>query len=166
MANSSYLRRTLRAVPLAAVLLLSGCSTYVTVSSNPEGALITDAAGTTTYGYAPVQIEYKTSALEATQKPGRCATVPGFRARWQSCAEAFSAAPLDVCDLKYGASVMLERPSSVPGLETDLQWALSRAQIRAREAEAERDRMQLYLDNRWFWGSGFGMGIGWGFPIR
>ena len=44
----------------AAILLLGGCSTYVTVNSDPEGASITDISGAINYGIAPVQIEYDT----------------------------------------------------------------------------------------------------------
>ena len=39
---------------LGTVLLLSGCTTYVSVASDPEGAVITSADGSETYGRAPV----------------------------------------------------------------------------------------------------------------
>ena len=50
------MRRTL--LSLTALLLLSGCSTYVTVVTEPEGAMISDLSGSQLYGYSPVQIEY------------------------------------------------------------------------------------------------------------
>ena len=50
---------------LGAVLLLSGCTTYVSVASDPEGAVITSADGSETYGRAPVTIEYDRDTLEA-----------------------------------------------------------------------------------------------------
>ena len=48
---------------LGAVLLLSGCTTYVSVASDPEGAVITSADGSETYGRAPVTIEYDRDTL-------------------------------------------------------------------------------------------------------
>lgn len=49
---------------LGAVLLLSGCTTYVSVASDPEGAVITSADGSETYGRAPVTIEYDRERLK------------------------------------------------------------------------------------------------------
>ncbi|MBP3438927.1 MAG: hypothetical protein J6K46_06390 [Sutterella sp.] len=149
--------RTLTALLL--LPLLFGCSTCITVTSDPEGALITDAESGAVYGYAPVDAEFDRSRLEAEQVPGRCASVPGFTAKWPSGAEARSVSPVDVCDLRYGTDVRLVRPADAPGLEQDLRWALERAQRRARDAELERDRLQLYLDNRFFWRPGWGFGF-------
>lgn len=63
---------------LGAVLLLSGCTTYVSVASDPEGAVITSADGSETYGRAPVTIEYDRDTLEANlgKVPGFVATCP------------------------------------------------------------------------------------------
>ncbi|MGN1149200.1 MAG: hypothetical protein ACI4SY_00655 [Sutterella sp.] len=149
--------RTLTAVLI--LPLLFGCSTYITVTSDPEGALISDAESGATYGYAPLDVEYDRSRLESGQTPGRCASVPGFVATWPSGAKAHSASPFEVCDLRYGTEVSLIRPADAPGAEQDLRWALERAQRRARDAEAERDRLQLYLDNRFFWGPSWGFGL-------
>lgn len=55
-------------------------------------------------------------------------------------------------------TVRINRPKSAPGLEQDLQWALERAQKRARDAEIERDRMMLYMDHGWFWGPAGALG--------
>lgn len=140
-------------------LLLSGCSTYITVTSEPEGARITDPSGTVNYGIAPVSVEYDTSELEGQQ-----GMVPGFKATWVSGATAETENPFIITDLKYGANVLLKRPANAPGLEKDLEFALKRAQQRAKQAEAERDQMQLYLNDSWFWGPrwgwGWGMGVG------
>ena len=119
--------------------------TYVTVTSDPERAVITDADGPVTYGCAPVEASYERTMLEADRIPGRCATVPGFRAKWPSGAETGTPDRVDVCDLQYGATVKLTRPADAPDLEKDLRWALERAQERVKAAEAERDRLQLYL---------------------
>lgn len=130
-----------------ALTLLSGCTTYVQVSSDPEGALISSAEGSTTYGRAPVSIPFDKDALEASG--GR---IPGFIATWPSGARAESENPYTVMDFRYGAQIELKRPANAPRLDEDLKFALSRAQERARAAEAERDRMRLYMDNTWFWG--------------
>lgn len=129
--------------------LLAGCSTYVNVTSDPEGALITDQSGSVVYGYAPVSVPFDQDILKANAIPGHCPEVPGFMAKWPSGATAVTATPLPVCDLSNGLTVMLKRPANAPGLDQDLTWALKRAQKRARVAEAERDQMRLYMDNPW-----------------
>ena len=111
---------------LGAVLLLSGCTTYVSVASDPEGAVITSADGSETYGRAPVTIEYDRDTLEAN-----LGKVPGFVATWPSGAKAATEAPYVVRDFKYGAQIELQRPADAPGLEEDLRFALEQAQERA-----------------------------------
>ena len=49
---------------IGAAVLLTGCSTYVKVVSDPEGATITTPDGSVVYGIAPLDVEYKTSDLE------------------------------------------------------------------------------------------------------
>lgn len=89
---------------LGTVLLLSGCTTYVSVASDPEGAVITSADGSETYGRAPVTIEYDRDTLEAN-----LGKVPGFVATWPSGAKAATEAPYVVRDFKYGAQIELQR---------------------------------------------------------
>ena len=143
---------------LGAVLLLSGCTTYVSVASDPEGAVITSADGSETYGRAPVTIEYDRDTLEAN-----LGKVPGFVATWPSGAKAATEAPYVVRDFKYGAQIELQRPADAPGLEEDLRFALEQAQERAKRAEADRRRRQLYYQGGWMHGPFFGPGF-WSFP--
>ena len=104
---------------LGTVLLLSGCTTYVSVASDPEGAVITSADGSETYGRAPVTIEYDRDTLEAN-----LGKVPGFVATWPSGAKAATEAPYVVRDFKYGAQIELQRPTDAPGLEIfGLPWS-------------------------------------------
>lgn len=84
----------MRAAVLSALLVpvfLTGCSTYVTVVSEPEGAVITDASGSIVYGRAPLDVEYDTNELRHGAHPGQCAQIPGFTARWPSGASAAEA---------------------------------------------------------------------------
>ena len=134
-------------IPLA----LAGCTTYVTVASDPEGAVITSADGAENYGRAPVDVPYDRDALEA--QGGR---IPGFIAEWPSGAKASTESPYVVRDLKYGAQVLLTRPKDAPGLEEDLRFALEQAQERAERAEAEKRRMELYYSDGWMRGPFFG----------
>ena len=143
---------------LGTVLLLSGCTTYVSVASDPEGAVITSADGSETYGRAPVTIEYDRDTLEAN-----LGKVPGFVATWPSGAKAATEAPYVVRDFKYGAQIELQRPTDAPGLEEDLRFALEQAQERAKRAEADRRRLQLYYQGGWMHGPFFGPGF-WYFP--
>ena len=133
----------MRAAVLSALLVpvfLTGCSTYVTVVSEPEGAVITDASGSIVYGRAPLDVEYDTNELRHGAHPGQCAQIPGFTARWPSGASASTDAALPLCDLRHGMTVRINRPKSAPGLD----------------AEIERARMMLYMDHGWFWGPGWG----------
>ena len=92
------MRRAL--LSLSALLLLSGCSTYVTVVTEPEGAMISDPTGSQLYGYSPVEIEYDTDLLR-----NQGGLVPGYRATWQSGATAQTESPFYINDLQYGATV-------------------------------------------------------------
>lgn len=146
---------SLLALSLAA-LALSGCTTYVQVASDPEGAVISSADGRETYGRAPVEVPYKKSELEAAG-----GVIPGFTATWPSGAKASTEMPYVVKDFRFGAQIELKRPEGAPGLDQDLRFALERAQARAKAAEAERERMRLYMNDGWFWGPRWGMGWGW-----
>ena len=103
----------MRAAVLSALLVpvfLTGCSTYVTVVSEPEGAVITDASGSIVYGRAPLDVEYDTNELRHGAHPGQCAQIPGFTARWPSGASASTDAALPLCDLRHGRE---NQPSQV-----------------------------------------------------
>ena len=63
---------------LGTVLLLSGCTTYVSVASDPEGAVITSADGSETYGRAPVTIE----SLKSSKAPTNYFTPNILRKSW------------------------------------------------------------------------------------
>ena len=133
--------------------LLAGCTTTVTVVSDPEGAVITNRAGTVSYGYAPVEVPFDKKALEATidpTDPQQCAKIQGFTAKWLSGASAQTETPLYICDLKFGKKIYLKRPGSVPGVEADLRWALERAQGRG----CARKRKRLEGNSRRFAFSG------------
>lgn len=148
--------RQLTLLSLLSVALLAGCTTTVTVVSDPEGAVITNRAGTVSYGYAPVEVPFDKKALEATidpTDPQQCAKIQGFTAKWLSGASAQTETPLYICDLKFGKKIYLKRPGSVPGVEADLRWALERAQGRALEAIREKERLETYLNTPafFFW---------------
>lgn len=109
--------RQLTLLSVLSVALLAGCTTTVTVVSDPEGAVITNRAGTVSYGYAPVEVPFDKKALEATidpTDPQQCAKIQGFTAKWLSGASAQTETPLYICDLKFGKKIYLKRPGSVP----------------------------------------------------
>ena len=68
----------MRAAVLSALLVpvfLTGCSTYVTVVSEPEGAVITDASGSIVYGRAPLDV----CLLYTSQRTPFCGTQGSIR---------------------------------------------------------------------------------------
>ena len=72
----------MRAAVLSALLVpvfLTGCSTYVTVVSEPEGAVITDASGSIVYGRAPLDVEYDTNELRHGAHPDSVRRFPALR---------------------------------------------------------------------------------------
>lgn len=154
MPSNLLHRLRLGALLSALTLTLAGCQTYVTVTSSPEGALITDPSGTVQYGYAPVDIKLNKDALEATidpTDPKACAKWEGVVATWPSGAKAHTPNPMAICDLKFGATVQLLRPADAPNENTDLKWALDRAQQRAKSLEEENKRLETYLNSPFGW---------------
>ena len=148
------MRRAL--LSLSALLLLSGCSTYVTVVTEPEGAMISDPTGSQLYGYSPVKIEYDTDLLR-----NQGGLVPGYRATWQSGATAQTESPFYINDLQYGATVKLVRPEGAPGLEKDLDFALKRSGACPPGRSRARPSLPLH-GPRLGLGARLGMGSGLG----
>lgn len=155
----------------SALLALGGCTTYVTVESNPEGATITDLRDNRVFGTAPVSIPYKTKELRAMRKDEGSAKIPGFMATWPSGAKAQSKSPIVLDDLYDNKTViMIERPEKAPDLVKDLDFALKQAQKRADEAQKEEERLRREREYSPWWGWGWGpggwhwnLGWGWGF---
>lgn len=147
--------RTKLFIGLAALLALTGCTTYVTVDSNPEGATISDLSGDRVYGYAPIKVAIDPDTLKDVDVPGVCPKTEGFRAKWASGATASTADYIKICDTMIGTSVLLERPKSAPDRDKDLEWALKLMRERAQKAEADKEMLEDRLNDPWYhpyWG--------------
>lgn len=147
--------RTKLFLGLAALLALSGCTTYVTVDSTPVGASISDLSGNHVYGYAPVKVAIDPDTLKDADVPGVCPKTEGFKAKWPSGATASTAEEIKICDTMAGTSVLLERPESAPNKDKDLEWALKLTKERADKAEAEKQMLEDRLNDPWYhpyWG--------------
>lgn len=106
-----------------------GCSSYsITYNTNPIGAaLICEGVPR---GYTPLTLEYNKKKLKENPHTQEC------EAFWMSGARA--AFPTDWSEVikKYpkGVESTLQRPSDVPGLEQDMQFAFQVEQQKRQEA--------------------------------
>ena len=142
-------------ITLTAFLTLTGCTTYVTVESNPEGATISDLSGAHVYGYAPIKVAVDPDTMKDADIPGVCPKTEGFMAKWPSGATVSTPDYIKVCDTTVGTSVLLERPEGAPDRDKDLEWALKLTRERAEKAEADKAMLEDRLNDPWYhpyWG--------------
>lgn len=128
-------------------LLLAGCSTYVTVQSNPEGAEISSLDGQTVYGRAPVQLTVDRDTLKKQNN-----TLDGFKATWVSGATAQTAPRIAVTNPKEDLTIRLDRPADAPGATKDYQFALELVRQQLEQTQLRLDRERLYRDSDFFFG--------------
>jgi hypothetical protein len=120
------------------VLLLAGCATRasLTISSNPDGAYITENNGKA-FGVTPVTAYYDPATLPSLVDRDGCFIVDGFTARWVSGATAESN-KLRLCGSKTGDyTITFTRDPSAPGFAQDMQFALQVQQVRAQQQQAQ-----------------------------
>ena len=155
--------KTLRLLATLSLIVLSGCSSIVSFTSDIEGADVHTVDGLH-YGKTPVEIHYDKDTLKASRNSQGCSQLPGVVYTWASGAQARSANPIVLCNDASRYTVSLNRPADHPDLETDLRLALERQQARERalrqELELERMRNEMF-----FFGPGFGMRGAILFPI-
>lgn len=111
-------------VAVLSVLILSGCSSTVIFESDLEGAEVTTIAGQK-YGVTPVSVSFSNDDLDASRGPDGCARILGVTYTWPSGAKVASPNPIVLCGDGYQFRYVMKRPSDAPGLEKDLQNALS-----------------------------------------
>jgi hypothetical protein len=140
---------------LTCVLLLAGCQTTVSFTSDVPGAVVTGASGQV-YGETPAEINFDDDTLNASRNPvDRCARIPGVTYTWKSGAQASTPTPIVLCGDSRVFQVHLDRPKQAPGVETDLRYALELQQRREAQLRHELEMERLYNDSMWpgmFWG--------------
>ncbi|RTL37180.1 MAG: hypothetical protein EKK53_21665 [Burkholderiales bacterium] len=127
------------ALAIAVMATVSGCATpqaTLTVSTVPEGAVVTEARSGLALGIAPVVSVYNVADLARFKRNDGCYYVNGMRAQWAS--GAISQIPeIRLCGSVSGAyNIALARDMSLPGLDTDLEFAMKAALVRAQIAQA------------------------------
>lgn len=121
---------------------LGGCATNtptLTVYSQPQGAYITEVGTGRVVGMAPAASVYNRSALKAFKDEDGCYKIRGYEARWVSGARAVID-PMRLCGKEDSYSITLNRDSSYPDLEKDLQFALQVQSILAQQQQARAAR--------------------------
>lgn len=123
--------------------LSSGCSSNLTINSEPEGAYITQV-GTSVSGIAPFAVNYDSTQLS---KFG-CKEVRGFEARWASGATTV-VDPVKVCGSGLGNNfaITINRDRNYPGFEKDLQVAMQ-SHISVQQLQMyqrQLDQQQQYM---------------------
>lgn len=131
--------------------LLPGCATQgtLTVRSQPPGAYVTEPRSGGVLGVAPVTVYYQSAALEKWREAQDWYQIQALQATRVSGAVSRSPAPLRLCGDPTGQyTITLNRSSSAPGLDKDLQFASQMESIAAqkRQAKAAKDAA---LVNRW-----------------
>jgi len=124
---------------LVASILFTGCATQATLSiySQPEGAYITEVETGKSFGMAPVAVVYDPASLNLHKNAEGCFMVKGFEARWVSGA-ASTINPIKLCGSNIGDyNIILNRDSSHPNLEKDLQFAIQLQALRAQQQQAQ-----------------------------
>jgi len=140
-------------VILIASILFSGCATQASLSINsqPEGAYITEVETGKPFGMAPVAVVYDPATLNLHKSTEGCFMVNGFEARWVSGAVT-TLNPIKLCGSNVDSySISLNRDSSHPGLDKDLQFAIQLQTLRAQQqqAQASKDSAAAALWSAW-----------------
>ncbi|MEX0960250.1 MAG: hypothetical protein WDZ63_13280 [Burkholderiales bacterium] len=118
--------------------LACGCSTqaFLTISSQPEGAFITERDTGNSYGTAPVTVFYDSATLQKSVGPDGCYLVKGFEARWVSGVVA-ALDNIRLCGSATGRyTISYNRDPQQAGLDRDLQFALQLQAVRAQQQQA------------------------------
>lgn len=148
-------RVTLRLLSSLPLIVLSGCSSVVSFTSDIEGADVQSVTGVH-YGTTPVNVRYDNDTLDTSRNAQGCPQIPGVVYTWPSGATARSTDPIVLCNDSSTYVVTLKRPEGHPDLEKDLRVALDRqlAREKALRQELELERMR---NDMFFFGPGFGM---------
>lgn len=123
-------------IAIFATAILIGCATApdefeATINSNPPGATISE--GGKTVGVAPVTVRWQMT-------PGTTARSAPLTATWVSGAKQ-----TNQFHLIAGKSqeFLIERPNKVPGLDTDVNWAIH---LQKRASEKSKESSDFYYE--------------------
>lgn len=128
----------LAVLPLACAIFY-GCATQasLTVTSQPEGAYLTEIDTSKSFGLAPVVVAYDPISLNQYKNAAGCYLVKGFTATWVSGVTT-SINPIQLCGTPAGSyTINLSRDPSLPGLEKDLQFVIQLQTLRAQQQQAK-----------------------------
>ncbi len=156
----------MRMLPLAlaaASLLVAGCSTTITFTSDIEGATVTTKEGRV-YGVTPVSVQFSNDALDDSRDLQGCARIMGVTYKWPSGAQVSSPDPIIICGESSSYVLQYNRPADAPDLEKDLQNALARAKIREAQLRAELELQRMDYDMFWMMHPGFFWGPAYARP--
>ena len=134
-----FIKRLNPAPVIITTILAAGCATQasLTVTSQPEGAFITEKGTGNSYGIAPVIVVYDSAVLVHHKAPDGCYLVKGFDARWVSGAAA-SLELVRLCGSNVGSyKISFSRDPTLPGLDRDLQFALQVQALHAQQQQAK-----------------------------
>jgi hypothetical protein len=120
-------------------ILFAGCATKasLSISSQPEGAYITEVDTGKPFGMTPISLVYNPDALTQHKNAEGCYLVNGFEARWVSGAMT-KISQIKLCGSNYGTyNITFNRNSSQPGLDKDMQFAVQLQMLRAQQRQAQ-----------------------------
>lgn len=113
----------------------------VTFQSDPTGATLYEEVNGSQklWGYAPITLKY-----QVPRKWKACMSLNPLKVRWASGAEA--SITLSVCpQTGKNQQFTFQRPTGVPGLELDVQFAIAMLQNAAAAAAAQAAAEPVYI---------------------
>ncbi|MEK6662379.1 MAG: hypothetical protein AABY73_00805 [Pseudomonadota bacterium] len=129
-----------------AVFFVSGCASQlrVTYQSDPPGAVL--YSGGQRVGYTPQTLHY--NVTDDVKKRG-FVVLADTKVVWASGAAAEAKAlKADLTRSGYSQQYMFNRPSNIPGLETDLRFSLDLDRTRALQRQATAQESQAAAQRR------------------
>lgn len=121
------------------IFSLWGCSTQATLNvfSQPTGAYITEIGTSLTLGIAPTSAVYNPLILRNNKDNNGCYLVKGLKAKWVSGATS-TLNPIRLCGSPTSTyNITINRDSSYPGLEKDLNFAMQVQNMLAQQQQAQ-----------------------------
>jgi len=132
---------------LVLIIFLGACSTTASLTfySNPPGASIVELSSNKIIGKAPLKVEWDLDVLKrAFSVSDKCYHVGNYEARWVSGAWR-RVNDLRLCPPGPHWHYTFLRPSSVPGVEIDLQAARLDQERRYYQEMQEYNKMLQYM---------------------
>ena len=125
-------------------LLLTGCSTTVTIITSPTGGYVTEKGTGTAFGVAPVTVSYDSASLNSNRDSQGCRVGKGVTVNWVSGASV-EVPYIQMCGNKSNYNLSIERPE-YPRIKEDLEFALKVESLNTQKSALQQEKDAAALD--------------------